>query len=237
MVDNNGAANGDGAKRPRKARGGRDHGVGRERVMQVALQMFLANGYAGTSLKAVADELGVSPPALYWYFPSKEDLYSSVIEQSMHDFLNYVRDAITDTDPVFKLSQLVRAHVTWQLQQSEIAQAFDLTMTMKGRAAEIPESRLATIRQLEHDYVDQVRAVLREGVEQGVFAIDDYVTTGFAITTMCEYVNTWYNANGPLPVAAVANRYESLVRRMVGAVSGRAVPLTEEPASVAASPR
>lgn len=208
-------------KHERKTRTGRET-VGRERVMQVALQMFLANGYAGTSLKAVADELGISPPALYWYFPSKEDLYGSVIEQSMNDFLEYVRGSITDTDPVFKLSQLVRAHVTWQLQQSEIAQAFDLTMTLKGRASDIPESRLAPIRKLEQDYVEDVRAILREGVEAGVFAVDDYVTTGFAIITMCEHVTTWYNPSGPLSIPAVANRYEALVRKMVGAVSGRA---------------
>lgn len=223
MAGNNGSPSTSAAKRPRKTRGGRESGVGRERVMQVALQMFLANGYAGTSLKSVADELGVSPPALYWYFPSKEDLYSSVIEQAMQEFLDYVRDSITDNDPVYKLSQLVRAHVTWQLQQSEIAQAFDLTMTVKGRSTEIPESRLAPIRKLEHDYVDLVRSILRGGVEQGVFAVDDLVTTAFAIITMCEYVNTWYNADGPLSVAAVANRYEGLARKMVGAVSGQAI--------------
>ncbi|WP_173009956.1 TetR/AcrR family transcriptional regulator [Mycolicibacterium sp. P9-64] len=210
-------------KRERKTRTGRDT-VGRERVMQVALQMFLANGYAGTSLKAVADELGVSPPALYWYFPSKEELYGSVIEQSMNDFLEYVRGSITDTDPIFKLSQLVRAHVTWQLQQSEIAQAFDLTMALKGRASDIPESRLAPIRKLEQDYVDDVRAILREGTEAGAFAVDDYVTTGFAIITLCEYVTTWYNANGPLSIPAVANRYEGLVRKMVSAVGSRTAP-------------
>ena len=208
-------------KRERKTRTGRET-VGRERVMQVALQMFLANGYAGTSLKAVADELGISPPALYWYFPSKEELYGSVIEQSMHDFLDYVRGSITDKDPVFKLSQLVRAHVTWQLQQSELAQAFDLTMALKGRAADLPESRLAPVRKLENDYLEEVRAILREGVETGAFDIDDYVTTAFAIITLCEYVTTWYNANGPLSIPAVANRYEGLVRRMVGAVSGSA---------------
>lgn len=208
-------------KRERRTRTGRET-VGRERVMQVALQMFLANGYAGTSLKVVADELGISPPALYWYFPSKEELYGSVIEQSMHDFLGYVRGSITDTDPVFKLSQLVRAHVTWQLQQSELAQAFDLTMALKGRAADIPEGRLAPIRKLENDYLEEVRSILREGAEAGAFVVDDYVTTAFAIITLCEYVTTWYNANGPLSIPAVANRYEALVRRMVGAVSGRA---------------
>lgn len=215
-----GAVNG-AAKRERKTRTGRET-VGRERVMQVALQMFLANGYAGTSLKAVADELGISPPALYWYFPSKEELYGSVIEQSMNDFLDYVRGSITDTDPVFKLSQLVRAHVTWQLQQSEIAQAFDLTMALKGRASDIPESRLAPIRKLEQEYLDDVRSILREGVESGAFVIDDYVTTGFAIITLCEYVTTWYNPSGTLSIPAVANRYEGLVRKMVGAVGTRA---------------
>lgn len=218
-VARNGASNG-APKRERKSRTGRET-VGRERVMQVALQLFLANGYAGTSLKAVADELGISPPALYWYFPSKEELYGSVIEQSMRDFLDYVRGAITDSDPVFKLSQLVRAHVTWQLQQSEIAQAFDLTMALKGRASDIPESRLAPVRKLENDYLDDVRTILREGVEAGVFDVDDYVTTAFAIITLCEYVTTWYNSNGPLSIPAVANRYEALVRRMVGVVSSR----------------
>jgi TetR/AcrR family transcriptional regulator, cholesterol catabolism regulator len=220
-----GAVNG-AEKRERKTRTGRES-VGRERVMQVALQMFLANGYAGTSLKAVADELGISPPALYWYFPSKEELYGSVIEQSMNDFLEYVRGSITDTDPVFKLSQLVRAHVTWQLQQSEIAQAFDLTMALKGRASDIPEGRLAPIRKLEQDYLDDVRAILREGAEAGAFVIDDYVTTGFAIITLCEYVTTWYNPSGPLSIPAVANRYEGLVRKMVGAISARTISQSE----------
>lgn len=229
MATRNSPGNG-APKRARTARTGRDT-VGRERVMQVALQLFLANGYAGTSLKAVADELGISPPALYWYFPSKEDLYGSVIEQAMIDFLTYVRESITDDDPVFKLSQLVRAHVTWQLQQSEVAQAFDLTMSLKGRATDMPESRLAPIRKLELDYVEQVRSILREGVEEGVFAVDDYVTTAFAIITMCEYVTTWYNPSGPLSVAAVANRYEGLVRRMVGAVTRRAASSGEAIAS------
>lgn len=195
--------------------------VGRERVMQVALQFFLAHGYAGTSLKSVADELGISTPALYWYFPSKEDLYVSVIEQAMNDFMSYVLQSITDSDPVFKLSELVRAHVTWQLQQPELARAFDRTMSVKGPRTGIPEARLEPIVKLELEYVETVRSILREGVQEGVFAVDDVKTTAFAIITLCEYVTTWYNPDGDLSVAAVANRYEGLVRRMVGAGSRR----------------
>lgn len=74
-------------------------------------------------MKALAQELGVSAPALYWYFSSKDDLYVSVLDAAMRDFLAHVRDSITEDDPVLRLGQIVRAHVTWQLQQLGAARA------------------------------------------------------------------------------------------------------------------
>lgn len=209
---------------PKTGGGARGHrgDVGQDRVMDAALQLFLTHGYAGTSLKAVADELGISPPALYWYFPSKEDLYLSVLQRSMEDFTSYVGETIVgDDDPLYKLSQLVRAHVTWQLNQANAAQAFDLTMTVKGRSINIREEKLAPVVKMQTNYVTLVRSILHEGVDDGVFAIDDVKTTAFGIITLCEYVTTWYNPAGELSVPAVANRYEGIVRRMVGVASHR----------------
>ncbi|MFC9550229.1 TetR/AcrR family transcriptional regulator [Rhodococcus sp. NPDC056960] len=205
-------------------RGARGHraDVGQARVMDAALQLFLTHGYAGTSLKAVADELGISPPALYWYFPSKEDLYLSVLQRSMEDFTSYVGESVViDDDPVYQLSQLVRAHVTWQLNQANAAQAFDLAMAVKGRSINIPEERLAPVVKMQTDYVALVRSILQEGVDDGVFVVDDIKTTAFGIITLCEYVTAWYNPAGELSIPAVANRYEGMVRRMAGIVSHR----------------
>ncbi|MEV8569591.1 TetR/AcrR family transcriptional regulator [Streptomyces sp. NPDC051322] len=187
--------------------------------MEAALQMFLQNGYAGTSLKALAQELGISAPGLYWYFSSKEDLYASVIEAAMNDFVAYVRQSITDDDPVVRLGQIVRAHVTWQLQKADVAQAFDFAMMRKGLGHEIPSDRLEPIVKMEIEYIKELRDVLAAGTDQSVFEVDDVKSTAFAIVTMCEYVNTWYRADGELSIAAVANRYDGLVRRMVGAHS------------------
>lgn len=200
-----------------KSRGkGRDV-VGRERVMRAALEMFLQRGYAGTSMKALAEQLGISAPALYWYFPSKEDLYMSVIETAMQDFLTSVRQSITEDDPVLKLGQMVRAHVTWQLQQSDVARAFDLTVNVQALNPDVPADRLEPIVTMESDYVQEFRAVLQQGMDEGVMEIEDVRTTTFAIITLCEYAHTWFNPQGSMSVAAVANRYEGLVRKMVGA--------------------
>jgi AcrR family transcriptional regulator len=207
----------DGAAKTRGKRNGEPRDVvGRERVMEVALRMFLQRGYPGTSMKALAQELGISAPALYWYFPSKEDLYVSVIDTAMQDFLAHVRQSITETDPVLQLGQMVRAHVTWQLQQSDAARAFDLTMST-SLSYDIPEDRLAPIVKMEREYVEEFRSVLAAGRKQGAMTIDDVKTTAFAIITLCEYVHTWFNTKGSMTIAAVANRYEGLVRNMVGA--------------------
>lgn len=196
--------------------------VGRDRVMETALRAFLQRGYAGTSMKALAQELGISAPALYWYFDSKEDLYVAVIDSAMKDFLAHVRQSVTDADPVLKLGQMVRAHVTWQLQQSDAARAFDLTMGVRTLAQDLPAERLAPIVKMEREYVEEFRAVLESGRKAGTMAIDDVKTTAFAIITLCEYVHTWFNSQGDMTVAAVANRYEGLVRNMVRASSGSA---------------
>lgn len=195
--------------------------IGRDIVMKVALQKFLQHGYAGTSMKALAQELGVSAPAIYWYFPSKDDLYVSVLVAAMKDFLAHVRESITEDEPVLRLGQVVRAHVTWQLQQLGAARAFDLTMSYKGEAHEIPSDRLEPVFEMQREYVREVQEVLQKGKDRGVMRVDDVMTASFAIITLCDYVFTWFDPHGEMSIAAVANRYEGLVRNMVGASASR----------------
>jgi AcrR family transcriptional regulator len=46
----------------------------RERILDVALDLFIANGYDGTSLREIAEQLGVTKAALYYHFESKDDI-------------------------------------------------------------------------------------------------------------------------------------------------------------------
>lgn len=49
-------------------------GSTRERILEVALQLFNEQGYDRTSLRQIAERLGVSKAALYYHFKSKEDI-------------------------------------------------------------------------------------------------------------------------------------------------------------------
>lgn len=51
----------------------------RERIQQVALQLFTEQGYDKTSLREIAERLGVTKAALYYHFKSKDQILESLI--------------------------------------------------------------------------------------------------------------------------------------------------------------
>src|SRR4051812_25500036 len=52
----------------------------RQRILDAALDLFVERGFDKASLREVADRVGVTKAALYYYFPSKEDLLVALLE-------------------------------------------------------------------------------------------------------------------------------------------------------------
>lgn len=68
----------------------------RERILDVALELFNERGYERTSLREIAERLGVTKAALYYHFKSKEDILLQ-----LHLRLHEVgRDALAQLEPL-----------------------------------------------------------------------------------------------------------------------------------------
>jgi AcrR family transcriptional regulator len=50
----------------------------KEKILVSAYQHYIDHGYDGVTLRSIAKELGVTHPAVYTYFSSKDDLFSSL---------------------------------------------------------------------------------------------------------------------------------------------------------------
>ena len=59
---------------------GRSRRGTRARIQAVAVEMFTEHGYEKTSLREIAEALGVTKAALYYHFKSKEDIVRSLVE-------------------------------------------------------------------------------------------------------------------------------------------------------------
>ena len=64
----------------------------RQRIQDVARELFLQQGVQRTSLQDIADKLGITKPALYYHFPSREDLVRSILVPLIDEGEQFVDD-------------------------------------------------------------------------------------------------------------------------------------------------
>lgn len=57
----------------------------RDRILDAAMDLFIEQGFDGTSLREIAERVGVTKAALYYYFPSKDEILLA-LHMRLHDF-------------------------------------------------------------------------------------------------------------------------------------------------------
>jgi AcrR family transcriptional regulator len=70
----------------------------RSRIQQVARELFGEKGVQRTSLQDIASRLGITKPALYYHFNSREDLVRSILQPLIDDGERYLAEQETRSD-------------------------------------------------------------------------------------------------------------------------------------------
>ena len=92
----------------------------RSEVKQEALRQLAESGPGGVSVSAIGKQLGVSGPALYRYFASRDELLTELVIDAYHDLADATRAAACQapsTEPGARFEALVRAYRSWALAQ------------------------------------------------------------------------------------------------------------------------
>jgi AcrR family transcriptional regulator len=66
-------------------------------IREVALELFALHGYQKTSLREIAEKLGITKAALYYHYPSKQALLLAIIEPLLAEWKNVADKAATLT--------------------------------------------------------------------------------------------------------------------------------------------
>jgi len=135
----------------------------RERVLQVAQELFRQKGYQGVSIRAIAQGAGLREASLYYYAPGgKEALYVAVVKRELAGIRQGMEEALGEAEPTVR-AQLV-AVARWLLQQPPppLFRLFETDIQFLSKAHREEVVALAS----ESLYAPLAR-VLRNGVIRG----------------------------------------------------------------------
>lgn len=185
----------------------------RDAVLQAALALFYAQGFHGTSMRAIADRAGTALSHAYYYFSNKNNILRTLMADVTEDLLRDLKSAreAADADPAAQLAAIVRAHVLFHTQR----QAESFVGNTELRSLDLADRK--TIIALR-DHVSKIfKSVVSDGIDQRQFSTPHAGEAVRAIVTMCTAVAGWYRSGGPDMPEKIANRYVELALRMVGA--------------------
>jgi AcrR family transcriptional regulator len=101
----------------RKKRGeGHTH---REEILQAAKELFLEQGYDATTIRRIADRVGVSAPALYLYFPDKEQMMLALCDQTFGHLIESVGEIEKISDPRERIRQFGEAYLRFGMKHPD----------------------------------------------------------------------------------------------------------------------
>ncbi len=189
----------------------------RDRILAVATTLFYRQGFGSTSMNAIAAELDISAPALYWHFNSKQELCFVAIRTELERFVAGLRPRSAKASPRQQLSEFVSTYVILKLRQSENLKTPGAAGVYSQLREALAPAQRESLDELQRQVVKQLRGILRRGARAGELQVENVTVTTFAIISMCEYVFNWYDPSGQLSMDAVGEEYESLVLQMVGA--------------------
>ena len=187
--------------------------VPREEILQRASLLFYERGYDATSIRDIAEAVGLSSSTMYHHFANKQDVLYAIVSRFMSDFVAATVPVLRDRtlSPTERIRRTVRLHIEISDDRRP-----ELLIGNPIRYALDPARReQATGWQIA--YHDAVRDTIAEGGQTGEFQVADVSMTTMAILDMLNGIREWYSPAGRLSRDEVIGRYTSLVFTMLGA--------------------
>lgn len=181
------------------------------RLMLSGLRSFAERGFHATTTRDIATGAGMSPAALYVYFPSKVGLLFAISHSGHEQTLAMVTAAIAKgTDPASSMRHLVTEFVAWHAEWHTVARVVQYELHA------LPEREFAVVAELRHRIEGHVRDLIAAGVAAGVFHVSDVRTAARAVLSLGIDVARWYGTRSNATPAQLGAEYTDLVLRMLG---------------------
>jgi AcrR family transcriptional regulator len=183
----------------------------RSELLDVAIACFYEKGYAQTTLQDIADRMGFTKAAIYYYAKNKEELlveiYSGIVEPAIANARALIDESEADaeSDGATVFVALIEQHLRTFLSNVEANAVFEVqNVTLSDPAKK-------QIQALSREYNNILLDVCEKGMTDGSITAGNAVVKVNATIGMCNSAHRWYRPGGKFTVDEVIQELAGIV--------------------------
>jgi AcrR family transcriptional regulator len=165
----------------------------RNRVFEIAAEVFHRKGYDNTSMSDVASAAGLTKAGLYHHVASKESLLYTILDYGLDLTESYVVKPLDEiADPLQRLKTMIDLHLQLVLEERNL----EVTGLLHECKTLSPADR-ARINRRKKEYVKMTTRLIADVVRKYNIKDVNPKLAAFALLGMLNWTYQWYKATGP----------------------------------------
>jgi len=184
-----------------------------QEILQAAFDEFSRNGYATTTLEAIAERAGVTKGTIYVYFENKEHLFISMVREVTKATLDTVHDMFASHDG--STADLLRAQFSF-IYQHIVAdrRRREVVRMLIAEAPRFPALADRYHEEILKPCLDMLRQAIQRGIDRGEFRKSAIIDSPQVVIAPIALVDLWmmmFDERQPLDLKAYFNAHLDLV--------------------------
>ena len=180
----------------------------RDVITKKASELFKEKGFSATSMRDLAESIGVEAPSLYNHIGSKNEILQEICFRIANLFLAHITEVETSSEPFLaKIEMIIRFHIKMMMDEYESVYVSD------HEWKHLPEPYLSNFKNQRRSYRARIAEIIRQGVKsKEVKSIDPYV----AVLTMLSAIGgieSWQRSNKNVDAKTLE---ENIVKILIG---------------------
>lgn len=175
-------------------------------IEEKATTLFREKGYAATSMRDLAQVLGIEAASLYSHIKSKEEILQKICFKMADEFFD-----------AWKEVEMADYTYTQQMEKAAIAHVKVITANTDASAVffnewrHLSEPHLSEFLQMREDYEGRFISIIERGMEAGEFQRVDSKFMMLAIISSLNWTHNWYKPGRKLKPEEVAKKLSNLI--------------------------
>lgn len=165
----------------------------REQIHEAAQNKFREKGYIATSMRDLAQEVGIEAASLYNHIKSKEEILQNICFDIAKQFLVVMQKVEqNDLPPSEKLQQAITLHI--QVISNNLAAAAVFVHEWRF----LSQPYLSQFKNQRDQYENSFRNIIQQGIDAGVFKTINPKVYCLALLSSLNGIYEWYHPEGEL---------------------------------------